>query len=110
MFYCKKCGEKRGYPLGAVGSWGNCEICKEIGNCADIPSGFLSNFRKKGFGRMKKQKPMIMESPLTGEFYYVNKYQDLGNGKFLSLNKRKATEEEIKEYKKGLESLGNGNI
>ena len=41
-----------------------------------------------------------MESELTGEFYYVNKYKNLGNGHFESLNKRKATEEEIKEYKK----------
>jgi len=49
---------------------------------------------------MEKQKPKIMQHPITKEYFYVNKYKDLGNGHFESLNKRKATEEEIKEYKK----------
>lgn len=49
---------------------------------------------------MPKQKPMIMCSEITEEYYYVDKYKDLGNGHFESLNKRKATEEEIEEYKK----------
>jgi len=48
---------------------------------------------------MGKQKPMIMVSPITGEYYYVNKYTDLGNGHFVADNKRNATTQEIKEYK-----------
>lgn len=51
---------------------------------------------------VKKQEPKIMESYLTGEFFYVTKYNDLGNGHFEAFNKRKATKEEIKEYKKQL--------
>ena len=46
-----------------------------------------------------KQEPRIMESVITGNFYYVTKYKDLGNGNFASLNKRNATKEEIEEYK-----------
>ena len=51
---------------------------------------------------MTNQKPKIMQSPLTDEYYYVNKYKDLGNGNFESLSKRKATKEEIEEYKNQL--------
>ena len=47
----------------------------------------------------KKQEPKIMQSPITDEYFYVNKYKDLGNGNFESLSKRKATEEEIQKYK-----------
>jgi len=48
----------------------------------------------------KKQEPKIMQSSVTDEYYYVNKYKDLGNGHFESLSKRKATKEEIEEYLK----------
>jgi hypothetical protein len=54
---------------------------------------------QKRKGRMKKQQPLILESPLTGEIYFVSKYINEGNGNFISLNKRKATSEEIAEYK-----------
>lgn len=49
-----------------------------------------------------KQKPMIMHSEITEEYFYVNKYKDLGNGRFEALSKRKATKEEIEEYNKSL--------
>ena len=49
---------------------------------------------------MKKQEPKIMYSSITGEHYYVEKYNNLGNGHFEAKGKRKATKEEIKEYKK----------
>jgi len=47
-----------------------------------------------------KQEPKIMQSSLTDEYFYVNKYKDLGNGNFEAISKRKATKEEIKEYLK----------
>lgn len=47
---------------------------------------------------MKKQKPIICKSQLTNEYYYVTKYIDNGKGNIESLNKRKATKEEIDEY------------
>jgi hypothetical protein len=49
----------------------------------------------------RKQKPLVMQSQLTGVYYYVTKYEELGNGKYIALDKRDATKEEIKKYQKG---------
>jgi len=57
---------------------------------------------------VKKQEPKIMQSPLTDEYYYVNKYKDLGNGNFESLSKRKATKEEIEAYLKEINNKQEG--
>ena len=45
----------------------------------------------------KKQEPKVMESLLTGEFYYVTKYKDLGNGKLIARSKRKLNKGELKQ-------------
>jgi len=51
---------------------------------------------------MPKQKPLIMKSGITGEYYYVTKYTAVDEIHFIADNKRPATKEEIKEYKKSV--------
>lgn len=41
MFYCKSCGEERGWPLDTSTSRGPCEVCHKISACFDVPSGAL---------------------------------------------------------------------
>lgn len=42
MFLCKRCLQKNYEPVMFLfDSTGNCEICKNINRCADIPSYFL---------------------------------------------------------------------
>jgi hypothetical protein len=39
MFYCNKCGGKRGWPTDALfRSTGTCEICGKFTDCNDITS------------------------------------------------------------------------
>ena len=52
----------------------------------------------------KKQEPKIMRHTLTNEYFYVDKYKDLGNGRFEAISKRKASEKEIEEYKAQLKN------
>lgn len=54
----------------------------------------------------KKQEPMIMKSPITKEYFYVNRYKELGEGRFEALSKRKATKEEIEEYEEKISQSG----
>ena len=72
------------------------KICKK--KKGNIMENFLMKIDK--MENKKQQEPKIMKSSVTDEYYYVDKYKDLGNGNFLSLSKRKATKEEIKEFKK----------
>lgn len=42
MFYCNKCGEKRGWPTDTLfKSGGACEICGKRAVCNDVPSKYL---------------------------------------------------------------------
>ena len=42
MFYCDKCGNERGWPVGVRGrSVGPCEICGATSDCNDVPSAHL---------------------------------------------------------------------
>ena len=43
-------------------------------------------------------KEKFCQHPITKEYFIVSKYEDLGNGKFIARNKRKATDEEIKKF------------
>lgn len=40
-----------------------------------------------------KQKPMLMQSPMTGTWYLCLSYEDLGNGKFRAIKKIDIDEE-----------------
>lgn len=44
------------------------------------------------------QEPIVLKHEITEEYFYVLKYKDLGDGRFESINKRKATKEEIENY------------
>jgi hypothetical protein len=42
MFYCKKCGEKNGWPVHVLSvSVGKCEVCDIVCDCFDTPSKYL---------------------------------------------------------------------
>ena len=45
---------------------------------------------------MKEEK--FCQHPITKEYFMVSDYKDLGDGKFIAQNKRKATKEEIKQF------------
>ncbi len=45
-------------------------------------------------------KEKLCQHPITKEYFMVSKYKDLGDGKFIAENKRKATKEEIDAYEK----------
>ena len=42
MFYCDNCQIKNKYPESIMQSYGNCEICGELGACHDVQSKLLS--------------------------------------------------------------------
>ena len=48
---------------------------------------------------MRKQEPKLVKSVMTKEYYVTTKYKELGNGQFLSIDKRPATKEEIRTGK-----------
>lgn len=56
-----------------------------------------------------KQEPRIMQSSITGVFYYVTRYKDLGNGNFEAISKREANAKEIRDYKKKSKEVTDGN-
>jgi len=41
MFYCDKCGNKRGWPISAVRPLEACEVCEIVVVCNDTPSKLL---------------------------------------------------------------------
>lgn len=43
MFYCRDCGDQRGWPTDGYlpKSIGLCEMCREKANCYDVPSSAL---------------------------------------------------------------------
>lgn len=52
MFICNKCLKKDYEPtIVASKSYGNCEICGETDNCADIPSRALVMKKMKTINR-----------------------------------------------------------
>lgn len=38
MFYCRPCGDARGWGVGLLKSVGPCEICGARAACSDVPS------------------------------------------------------------------------
>jgi hypothetical protein len=69
MFYCKPCGEEKGWPNGLVRSDGNCEICGKHADCSDVPSSHLPDCKVSTIDDViaEKQEPTMFFCQGCGE-------------------------------------------
>lgn len=46
MFFCDDCADRNRWPVSLATSYGQCEICRQVASCNDVPSRLLPTLDK----------------------------------------------------------------